>query len=543
MVIKKLNSVFHRHSRWLFGAFTIIIIVSFLGFLTPGTFGFGDMNNPESIPMGTAYGKTVTLGELRNISRNISIFSEVFNGMPISRDLPNESVFMYACLDRKAKAMGLTVSDKEIAALIRRTPAFVKDGKFNKQAFDTVMQNLRRNGITQDDLYDACRQQLLLEKFQKELTGGISVTPGEAEELYRKLNATLHVRVAEFPAAKPATVKVTDKEVKTFFNGRRNAYTISGKVNALAASFSYASFRKAAAKLATEKALTAYFKANVKSFETDKIKDPKYAAVKNLVRSRFIDAQATELATKAAYDFAANAYEKLAETPAKEKEKVFRALAAKARVLVVELGSANFDATAIGNVKSARLVSQLASLTGSNTVTDPIPEAKAVYVGFSRSRTMPRQAELKEVYAKVKLDCQTAKASANAMKRAGSAFAEFTKAKKGNILPLAAKYKECKVSGFDFSLMTKRPPEKYTDAAMAVLSLNVGGIAAPVQTADGAIIVQLNKRTPANMKNFAKEKELYTMMCRNQKMSLAMQAIQDEIIANCRFTGNGQQNN
>ena len=111
MVIKKLNSVFHRHSRWLFGAFTIIIIVSFLGFLTPGTFGFGDMNNPESIPMGTAYGKTVTLGELRNISRNISIFSEVFNGMPISRDLPNESVFMYACLDRKAKAMGLTVSD------------------------------------------------------------------------------------------------------------------------------------------------------------------------------------------------------------------------------------------------------------------------------------------------------------------------------------------------------------------------------------------------------------------------------------------------
>ena len=45
------------------------------------------------------------------------------------------------------------------------------------------------------------------------------------------------------------------------------------------------------------------------------------------------------------------------------------------------------------------------------------------------------------------------------------------------------------------------------------------------------------------MKNFAKEKDLYTMMCRNQKMSLAMQAIQDEIVANCRFTGNGQQNN
>ena len=74
MVIKKLNTIFHRHSRWLFGAFTIIIIVSFLGFLTPGTFGFGDMSNPESIAMGTAYGEKVTYGELRDISRNLSVY-------------------------------------------------------------------------------------------------------------------------------------------------------------------------------------------------------------------------------------------------------------------------------------------------------------------------------------------------------------------------------------------------------------------------------------------------------------------------------------
>ena len=30
MIIKKLNNLFHKHSRWLFGAFTIVIIVSFM---------------------------------------------------------------------------------------------------------------------------------------------------------------------------------------------------------------------------------------------------------------------------------------------------------------------------------------------------------------------------------------------------------------------------------------------------------------------------------------------------------------------------------
>ena len=37
MIIKKLNSTFHKHNRWLFGAFTIVIIITFLGFLTPTT--------------------------------------------------------------------------------------------------------------------------------------------------------------------------------------------------------------------------------------------------------------------------------------------------------------------------------------------------------------------------------------------------------------------------------------------------------------------------------------------------------------------------
>ena len=71
MIIKKLNAVFHRHSRWLFGAFTIIIIVSFLGFLTPGTFGLESVTGSTAV--GTSYGKSVTYNDLRSTSQKMAV--------------------------------------------------------------------------------------------------------------------------------------------------------------------------------------------------------------------------------------------------------------------------------------------------------------------------------------------------------------------------------------------------------------------------------------------------------------------------------------
>ena len=542
MIIEKLNSVFRRHSRWLFGAFTIIIIVSFLGFLTPGTFGFGGMGNPESISMGTAYGREVTYGELRNISRNIAVFSEVFNGMSLSRDIPNETVFVYACMLRKADSLGLAVSDKEVAALIRRTPAFIKDGRFDRSTYDKVLQNIRRSGITEQELHDACRQQIMLDKLQRELTSGITATEGEAKELYRKLNTTYSVRIVEFPAADPAKLKASAKEIKTYFTAHRAAYIIPGRVDALVIAWDARSFRGEAAKLATDKALKALFDRDPKAFETDKIKAPKFEAVKSAVKTRFIESASLELAQKAAYDFAATAYEQLGEQPAQNKEKLFRALADKSKLVVIEAGSADFGAPAIGKIKSASLVNQLAALVGDNRVTDPVVEGRSVYIGFARSRVQPRQAEFKEVSAKVTADCLAEKAVSDAMKKAVSAFAELSRTKPQDALKVLAKYKGCRFSKFDFSLMTKRPPENRLDAALAVVNVKPGAFTSPVQGKQGAVIAQLTGRTAPDMKAFDKQKDMYVMMCRNQKMSLAMQSLQEEFAANCRFTG-GERNN
>ena len=64
MVIKKLNSMFHKHSRWLFGIFAAIIIIAFMDFLTPGRGGCAFSGGPENQKVGTAFGKKVTYGDL-----------------------------------------------------------------------------------------------------------------------------------------------------------------------------------------------------------------------------------------------------------------------------------------------------------------------------------------------------------------------------------------------------------------------------------------------------------------------------------------------
>ena len=71
MIIKKLNSLFHKHSRRLFGLFTVLIIFAFTDFLTPGRNGGCD--NQGSGNVGTAFGKKVSINDMIEFQRNVAL--------------------------------------------------------------------------------------------------------------------------------------------------------------------------------------------------------------------------------------------------------------------------------------------------------------------------------------------------------------------------------------------------------------------------------------------------------------------------------------
>ena len=122
MIIKKLNSMFHKHSRWLFGGFTIVIIISFMGFLTPGQFGCEGFGSGLGRSVGSVYGENVTLGDLQDRMRDSELLAYI--GLGMGGNMTPVQAFQQQALQIAAKRHGLAVSDNDVVKLIQQMPVF-----------------------------------------------------------------------------------------------------------------------------------------------------------------------------------------------------------------------------------------------------------------------------------------------------------------------------------------------------------------------------------------------------------------------------------
>ena len=541
MVIKKLNTVFHRHSRVLFGAFTIVIIVSFLGFLTPGTFGFGSCAGPEGIKMGTAYGENVTYGELRDASRHIAIYNEAFYGVSMSRDLPEEQLFGFCCALRKAKQLGIVASDKEVAEHIRKAPALNTNGKFDAKKYDNLIANVKRSGMSIKDLDEAFATQVILNKLQSQISSGVVATADEAEQLYRAFNTSYNVKVFDFKANPKGKVANNSAKLKSFFEANKANYNIEGTVSALLVKFPYSVFRAAAKKQVTEAALLNLYKNEATAFLGKDGKKEPFANVKAKVTERFIEKAMRDLASRKAYDFATKAYESISGADKAVWAKNFRAVADQDKLTVIEGKAVPFSSGVIGGINSYDLVRQLVSLTSGVPVTNVVQCDDAAVVGMVNSRVETRPAKMNEVSKQLLADWVKDENIKLARKNADDVYKKINKLSGAALTKAMTTVKGATVSEFSFNLKTQTLKPEQMQAAQAVLKLLPGKVAPVISTADGAQIVMLVKRTAPNMKDFAKEKEFYIAMVRQQKLSNAMMALNEDIAANCRFEAPKQQ--
>ena len=144
MIIKKLNTMFHKHSRWIFGIFAAVIIIAFMDFLTPGSGGCAFDRGPEAQSVGTAFGKNVTYGDLIALENDLQVFESLVGGR--SQRSPRV-LFYYYCVLKRAEQLNFTIADKEIAKLVRILPVFVENGKFSQKKYDTLLKEKNIFGI------------------------------------------------------------------------------------------------------------------------------------------------------------------------------------------------------------------------------------------------------------------------------------------------------------------------------------------------------------------------------------------------------------
>ena len=525
MIIKKLNGMFHKHGRWLFGVITVVIIISFVGFLAPGQFGFEGLGGPGDTKVGTAFGKKVTYNDLQKQARFITLFQYMLYGR--SSNIQPEQLFTSFCVMEYVRSRGITVSDAEVVKYMQDFPAFMTNGKFDLAKYRNLSAMLNDQGFSNGDIADAVRMVVAQEKLRADFENSVIVTPDEVEQFYRAINGSFDVIVKQFPVAdyRKAVVPNANK-VQEFFKANQGAYTIPGKASGLIAKFPYANYAAKAAQECTDAEVNKYFTEHRQDFaENGKV--PEFKTISAKVRAAAINARAMELAKAAAYDYADTVYNMLTETAADKRESELRKLAAQLKITLTESGMLEAGASVMG--------AQLNQAYGSsNPLTEIISDEKTASVGVALNGVAARPAKMNEVSKQLQNDYITDEA----MKLARKAAAEFraSVAKAGSVNAARALFDSVKAgknTAFKFS-SKQNPPAGMEMLAYSVYGSKTGD-SAEVPGMDEVNVILVVKRYPADMKDFESSRPQYEMMCRARKVQAALAGVEELISTQCRM--------
>ena len=527
MIIKKLNTMFHKHSRVLFAVFTVIIIIAFMDFLTPqrgGCDSFGGGNSH----VGVAFGKKVSIADLQEFGRVFSIYFEVFEGRPVDWDY--EQLFHGYCMSVKAEKLGVSVSDGEVTDFIRSLPVFLSDGKFDVDKYRKMTENLQRRGIDEDDLAEAVRLRLVFAKLNELLAGQVVVTPSEVETLYRTRNTKIQIAAAVYSAAS-VTAKPTKEQLEAFFHANLPRCRIKRRVAAAVVEIPNGDFIPAARKSATSERLQRFYDLNKSLFADKDGKIKPFAQVKGEVMKRFLEAETAELAKHRAYDFASAIYENM-NVPAERREAAFAAAAKQAGLRVHPVSWIAAGDEVVGKIKSRELVNALFAAAESNPVTDAIEISGAVCVGCMVGQTPERDAKISDVPA-ARLEEEWRVTESRKM-------AAKTAEELNRIEPVKARYqafralKNVKFIDFAFTQAGNPMPPAGMESAMSLMGSPNGSVTAIPDLAGATVFFLRGRELPAAA-GFAKDKANCEFWCRAIKQQSAQMAIEEDIARNCRF--------
>ncbi len=521
MIIRTINTVFMRHSRWLFGIFTVIIIISFLGFLTPGRFGVGGCSEPGQMRVGTIFGEEVTYNDLADMQRSIAVFYRL--SMNATPRIESRDAFGALATVRAAQQRGISVSDAEVAEMLQRMSTLRgADGKFSYAAYKQALDKLQKEGIDGEMVANSVRNMAIVQKLGQEMQDSVVVTPGEVENFYRSANESCEVKVAEFRREDfSKNVKVDPAELKAFFDKNRDNYLVPAQFTATIAEFPLAdpAIMKAAAAV-TDAEVEAYFNLNKASFAKDG-KVPDFKAVKADAKKHCIADRIRKAAYVKAQEFARDAYDKVGEAP--DKKKAFKEVAGAVRTFDTAKFAA--DAEAVGTLAEPELIKQFSMVFESVPVTNAVTGKSAVYVGLLTSREAERRAEFNEVSRRVQDDFIREKAIGLA--REAATAAEKT-------LKVAAGGKPWDQT-LTFSMVNPPMVPIGMLLMMSAMPLKAGEISKSVTTPDGALIVGMVKRTPADNAEFAKNRAQWEMIWRQTKGRIQGADFNAYLQSNCSF--------
>jgi peptidyl-prolyl cis-trans isomerase D len=191
--------------------------------------------------MGTgAAGDTAVVAQIGGDDLTAQEVTQTIRRLTQNRQLPPELLSIYApqviqqainerMMVWKAGKMGMKVStdEAENAIIDSLPPAAVKDGKVDSAALAQVLQ---AQGTTLAELRTDMQRQLLINRLEALIAGGVVVTSQEVEREYHKRNDKVKVQYAVLATADfQKEAEPTDAEMQAWYDGHKSSFMVPDK--------------------------------------------------------------------------------------------------------------------------------------------------------------------------------------------------------------------------------------------------------------------------------------------------------------------------
>ena len=208
-----------RHKKTAKKVWIILAVLILPAFLLWGS-GSIIQSSHKAKSAGTIAGRNITLRELEDslsAVRNQAIIQFGDNFAEVQKALNLEGqAWERLILLNEAKRRKFKVSDKEVVDYIESYPFFQGKKGFDNYLYNQMLKFVFR---TQPRVFEEeTRQNLMISKLYKDITGDIKVDDKEIMEEYRKANESLSIDyIAALPLEFAKDITVTDAELKDYF--------------------------------------------------------------------------------------------------------------------------------------------------------------------------------------------------------------------------------------------------------------------------------------------------------------------------------------
>lgn len=227
-MLKKLRNKKTAKKIWI--VITTAIIVTFVFW---GSESFV-RNKQEAAFAGKIFGRKIPLLEYKDAFeavRNEAIiqygnkFSEVQKTLDLEYRAWERLVLLH-----EARKSRINVSDKEVIELIQSYPFFQRNGKFDRDLYERIVQSAFH---TQQRIFEEqTRQSIVISKLYDLVTKDVTVNEEQVKEEYRKLNEDISVYyIAANFSDFAKNLEPAEKEIKDFFSGNQAEFKLPPSFN------------------------------------------------------------------------------------------------------------------------------------------------------------------------------------------------------------------------------------------------------------------------------------------------------------------------